>query len=234
MNWKDEIGNYCDRDGFLCPARVDPMQRPGSGNSLLYMSLYIITLHRRGEMTPEDYAWYCRSVDQFQPPGKRGCFTRGPYSSDKNTSFDDYNALLAASYQIEPTIAFNILKYGNRHLGVYNAEGSWKYTKKQFLWRAPQFMAHMYFANKIRPNWFLRLWWRLCIRNSMKADPKNQDAWIMSWLLVITAAGQDPKCDLVGLQWFNRLFEVFGKEGAEGICARCLEAGHPLGKEFRL
>lgn len=233
MSLREEIKEFTDADGLVSPVKTFEGQRNASGNGLLYTSLYYLTLFKRGELTLDDIKRFIDIMKSCQ--GERiGTYTRGPIHSDRNTSFDDYIAVLACSRYLSSKISNEILNHGKSTAGYYNASPDPKFIFKQWLWRSPSFAAHCYFATGQKPLWLFKTGWKVSILLALRKKKEDQDAWILTWLLCEAARGVDPVCDEYIEIWYKKLHEVFGN-AARGICERILfYPDHPLGKYFVL
>jgi hypothetical protein len=112
-----------------------------------------------------------------------GALTREP-GKLINTSFDDYLSRACVTHDD----AERILNHGLDHWGFYDVEGHSLFAKKrwkQFLWRSPGFIAHLYFAAGRKPNPFLILAWVVSVFICTLQGKHKQDAWMQTHLMIL-------------------------------------------------
>ena len=221
-NLKTLIKDYQDAYGLVSNEPVPAGQKESSLNGLLYTSEYMVTLLQRGECESHDFEIFNRIVEHCSICP--GYYIRHPLSTDVS-SFDDYVGISAASSKF----AQNILDYSGERKGIDGHQVR--------LWLQRQVIAHLLFAAGRKPNFFDRFIWCISIISSMFAAKTNQDAHMLSWLLVYRMAKgyktthKAHLCALVGLVWL-KVYRARFKQEAQAVCARTLRPGHPLGTHF--
>jgi hypothetical protein len=90
----------------------------------------------------------------------------------------------------------------------YNNVNPGTVHRSSWLGRQNQLITHLKFAAGRKPGLFAKLYWCAVILNSMSADKNNNDAWIMSYLLVRTAKGKSKLCDFIGNLWTKTMMTV--------------------------
>lgn len=232
----DEIYEFTDADGFVSPRKCEANQRNASGNGHLYNGLFYLCLSLRDELTQDHEKAFERITRSCQPAAQiTGVYTRGPVHPNKNTTFDDYTALLVASKYLENNLAYEILEHGRQSFGIYNTHlEKLEKPSKQFLWRNPSFIALSRQCTGLDAGifkWFAigAVWWnifRLAIR--LARYDRSQDSELFSWLVI---RGFDLQEKLTGKVFESLIEHRFGN--VNEIMKRVLvDKNHPLVKYF--
>lgn len=259
--WTD-LAIYTDTDGCIAPTR-GPHQGSASRNGLLYTSEAFITMSRlmaNGVHYLSTGPEFTRLVNLcWKEPG---LLKRGPHFTDQEGP-DDYVGVIACSAIYAPDILWKIYNYGQNKTKLrgiftdgkttnlwlwksldfifgwvsvrynYNNVNPGTMSRSSWLGRQGQLIAHLHHALGTRPSFLLRMWWALAVFSASFAAKTDQDSWMLTWLLVTTYRGGSRLCTLASKVWWYSLHKNFGQE-AQGICARTLEPGHPLGRYFVL
>lgn len=167
---------YRDADGLVSPRPTTPGQRNASGNGILYTSEYYIALHLKGLVTTADREEAFRVFGACEMQISPGRFMRTPIHRDE-CSFDDYVGLAACSHLLGLPFARRLVAYGKAH--------GW--TWHSWFGRQPQFVAHLLWAAGDKPALWRRVWWMLTVLYSAFRPKHDQDARILTWLLVLVA-----------------------------------------------
>jgi len=233
MALREEIRDYRDADKLVAYYKCDPTKSNASGNGVLYTSLYYLTLQRRGELTDEDCTEFRKIMDRCQTE-YAGLYKRGPYHPDQN-AMDDYIGLTTASRLIWEEISKDVLIYGQSTGWVYNNVQPAQFTFTSWFGRMPQVIAHFHWAAGETPPLWMQMYWSLALFYSSFAKKEDQDAWLMSWLMIQSRYGGLGKpMGWAARKWWLKYDENFPGIGAPGLVARCLDPGHPLGRYFIL
>lgn len=199
MSLREEIKAYQDDDHLVAPWKTTPGQRNASGNGPAYTALFLILLKRMNltDDTPQPY-FAIRGCFK-----KMGLLTRGPVQTDQE-QMDDYIAVTAAS----PIFAAEVLAYGRQQKLLrfnYNNVTPGKFTLNSWIGRMPHVVIHFQFAAGEMPNILKRLYWALVVITAGKKNPKDQDARLLTWLMISVARGKSKICDYAIKKWEARL-----------------------------
>lgn len=236
MSLHEEIYDYTDYDGFIAPQKCERTQRNASGNGLLYLGLYHLCLSLRNEHTQDDEKAFERIVRSCQPsPQITGVYTRGPAHPNKNTTFDDYTAILVASKYLNNNFAYEILEHGRQSFGIYNTHlEKLEKPSKQFLWRNPSFVALSRKCTGLDAGWcgtlaIAAVWWNIFrLFTRLARYDRSQDSELFSWLVI---RGFDWQEKLTGKVFEWLIERRFGN--VNEIVKRVLvDKSHPLVKYF--
>lgn len=116
-----------------------------------------------------------------------------------------------------------------------------EFNDSAWLGRQIQLRAHFQFAALQSPGFFARLAWAYSIYKATKASKTDQDAWLLSWCLIKTVKSKSNKfynwlIVKPSNLWYKKREELFGEKIGDfsSLFTSVLEAGHPLGKYFKL
>lgn len=230
MGLKEDILEYMDADGLVAPWKVPSGSRNGSGNGLLYTSLYYILLANKGLVgTPERLAF----MDTVLPcqSSQDGVYNRGPVHPDQEGP-DDYIALVAASSILGlKSICWGILTHGiekpfqlgplKLYFNYCNITKENVLHRSSWLGRMPQLVAHMKFACGVRVPLWQKLVWCYSVVSGVYAKEDNFDAKILSYLLCRVGVGSSKLCDFFR-GYFSRRINM------EAVIKRALGEENPL------
>lgn len=136
---RDEIKNYTDGLGYVCPHPVEAGVLRGCDNETMFTSEYHVMLHKRKEDLPHDAEeWEIKMMKCMKEPG---LMVRSPGDTWLDSPDNMLGVLCAAQVLERPLVAKLILSYGYRHLGIYNPTGESQWIWSAFLWRQPQLFA---------------------------------------------------------------------------------------------
>lgn len=210
---------YMDDDSLVSPVKTFPGQKGASGNGLLYTAEYCILMRNlKG-----------RYMDVFQDTVLRcetkwGFLVRSP-GSDDISSYDDYIGVAS----VLPMVASSIVQFKGDRVS--------KDGRKFRLWLRQEVVAHCEFGCGMTPPILRRIYWCLCVLYSGLFSKRfDQDAWMLTWLLVYTQKDSYPCnkswiCRQTGKLWMKIL--KWRDHEHQKICARTLsDPDHPLGKHF--
>lgn len=151
---REEIARFRQPDGLVSPKR-DP-EIDSTGNGLLYTSLYMILLGRRGGFSSDDAHEFRRIVNRcWARSGKvlgrtyPGCLSRSPTKTDEQESWDDYQAVAYAGMLAGLPFARLMLAHARKFTPWWVPGGIWNNlvpgatSSKAWLGRSPMFMAHL-------------------------------------------------------------------------------------------
>ncbi len=230
MTLKEYIKNYMDSDNLVALNPTVPGQVNASGNGLLYTSLYYMCLSLRNELDESDhfdFDYLIRTCER-----EPGLLMRGPHHGDQEGP-DDYLGVTAASLLLSlPNIPAKIVAYGN-HRYIYNnvQPGTYYHPDGRFnwsamFWRMPQVIAHFHHTNRSKPTLFHRIYWALAVMYSTKEPASNQDAWMLSYLLVSAHDDRSWICRQVFKLW-NKKRKAKGI-AVKDIVMRVMGPMHPV------
>lgn len=252
----DELSNgWVDGNGLVSPEPCDPTNlNSASGNGVLYTAEAILTLDRRGELTPGALALWMHSLSRcFVDSGLLARAPLGKSFALDIEQIDDYHGILAVSARFDYRVAEEILDYG-RNVRVkigplrlpfwYNSTNpsdplrdirsgkiAWSAC---FFPRFPQLVAAMYWAAHKKAPWYLNFYAALVVVIACFAKRTNTDAPMLTWLLCYTNTHALLPSKLVSLAeklWRWQYKRQWGEE-ASGICGRTMNRNHPLGRYF--
>lgn len=236
MSLSEEIYKYTDYDRFVSPRRCSRLEKNASGNGILYLSLKHVLLSIRDERTSDTDKEFESVIRSCQPsPFITGVYTRGPNHPNKNTTFDDYTALLVASKYLSNNFAYEILEYGRQSFGIYNTHlEKLEKPSKQFLWRNPSFIALSRQCTGLDSGafkWFAigAVWWNIFrLATHLARYDRGQDCELFSWLVI---RGFDLQEKLTGKVFESLIEHRFGN--VNEIMKRVLvDKDHTLIKYF--
>lgn len=235
MSLREDILPYTDADGLVAPWKVPQGHRNGSGNGLLYTSLYYILLTNKGLIgTPERLAF----METIMPCESSipGVYNRSPVHPDQEGP-DDYIGLVAAASILElKSICWGILTHGMEkpfQLGPIKLFFNYCNIAKEvvlhrssWLGRMPQVVAHIKLACGVQPTFVQKLVWCYSVISSVYAKEDNFDARILSYLLVRNySVGGDgirnALCDWA-VRWFLKRTDM------SKVMQKAFGEGHPL------
>lgn len=249
---RSEINQYVFSPGLVSHRRLDSWEmnpktasEDPSGNGVLYTAIYFLTLKKLGALTEEDLARFRATIRQCYKPGTIGLVMRSPRKPDQEGP-DDYVGASA----VDKYIAQEILTYGVKYppllLGfipipyVFNTEQERKFTFKAWLGRQVQLIAHWKTCAGRGAGLFSSVWWAVVMWLGTFKDERDNDGWMLSWLL----SENTPRCKIFKwdlgewffCRWARNYWRVKAQEKfgdrVQGMAARCLEPGHPIGKYF--
>lgn len=230
MSLADEVSTaWMDGDRLPTPAPCTGGIN-GSGNGLLYLSLLMIQLKRRGEFGPKEKEWWDSVILSCEV--EPGLFKRGPHQPDQE-AMDDLTMVALASKILNDHVAIDMVQYGRRHFPPYvfnNVNpGKLKFTDGRWntnamLFRMLQLVAHLKWCASERPNFILRAYTAAVIATSGK--PGDQDSWLFSWALIQSSKGESWLCAWAAKRWQKRMLKEWGS--FQAVVAKCLRPNHPI------
>lgn len=237
MGLREEIyqGGYVDQFGLIAPSRVTPDRVYGSQNGLLFTAEFVVMLKKRGELTFDAKEHFFNIYQKCMV--EKGLFARGPGHPEQEGP-DDYVGIAALSYALDLPLAKWVLDYGRSHpvswgpLTLdYNYNNVTPNTLdprgSSWLGRQPQLIAHLMWAAGETPPLWMRLWWCLVIVLSTFAEPGDQDARFLSWLLVNT--GKHGWIEKIAIKWWYYKLKKTYPDGMRSVAGSgYFEAGHPF------
>lgn len=239
---RKEINQYVFNPGLVSHRRLDSWEMnpktasdDPTGNGVLYTAIYFMTLGKLGDLREEDKWRFRETVRQCYKNGSYGLIMRSPRKPDQEGP-DDYVAASA----VDRAIALDILSYGKNYPAkvlkfipipyVFNTEQERVFTFKAWLGRQVQLIAHWRTCAGLRAGFFSSAWWSVVLFIGAFKDKRDNDGWMLSWIL----AENCPDwffCRWARNFWRTKAQDVFGAE-VQGMAARCLEPGHPIGRHF--
>jgi len=174
-----EFKNYMDSYGL-----VHPEPNTISHNGIRFTVEYAAACARLGLLSTDVKNQIFLSIQACEK--LPGLYQRHPIEHQRSQEGpDDYVAigllakLLGASF-----IAERLINYGKQNGFVFNNIHPGKFTLSSWLGRQPQLIAHWYFAAGKKAPLFHRMVWVATILMASRAKREDQDAWILSWMLV--------------------------------------------------
>lgn len=213
-------------------------QSPGeleqnSDNALLYYGDYV----RICKILDEPYSNISEDfksvVRKYYVQGNAGLLNRRPIGSTAE-AFDDYVGILSAAASISPEIAFEIFNYGKQNNWCFNNlnPGSiiFKVLNPKFYFgRIFGFIAHAYFANKLKPSFFEQLRWiAALLMDAYKKDGTSQTR--LCWHFVKTYEDSNLNltlCNLTVKIWKKSFWKAF-PEGMGQLFKEYFNKDHPF------
>ena len=205
VEFADALGEYTDADGLVSPYRMQVGQRNGSGNGLLYTSLAYLLLAVRARQYGVQFAEMVRKC--YLLPG---LLRRGPAHPDHEGP-DDYLAVGAAAGVLRlgafggacKQVAGEILRYGRAHWWMMNNvdPGRWRWSS--WFGRFPALIAHLEWAAWEPPPLWRRLAWAGALWLASRAEARQQDSWVQSWMMVLTVEALDVESLTPTLRWWE-------------------------------
>lgn len=95
-----------------------------------------------------------------------------------------------------------------------------------WLGRHVPLIAHMKFKLDLMPPLWQRLWWALSV--AFSGSEKNQDPWVLNWLLIITARGRTPLIRWASRRYWRRLYRTFPRGLADVWTEYFDDPNHPF------
>lgn len=185
MGLREDFAEYTDKDGLL-----QPWTDRSSGNGLLYTSEMFILLVKLGMARQKDYDHYFSILKSCEVVP--GLYHRSPDNKDQQGP-DDYVGITAAGLLLGTVVPKWVLDYGRDNDWVWNnlypgtlRDRDGGYHMSPWLGRQLSFLCHLFFAAKERPTLLLRLSWAVAVIRAAYRKREDQDAKILSWLLVET------------------------------------------------
>ncbi len=226
---------YRDKAGLIQPV-INPGQ-DASGNGLLYTAEYVLALHKLKLLTVEDCHKFLTTV--YKCMLEPGLLKRSPTHTDQQ-GLDDYVGVMAALYVTRRwAAADSIHKYGKDHWWVYNNSqpGTIRHKDGRINWsamffRMPQVIAHFKWATNRTPNLFERLYWFGTIIVASRAEKKNQDAWVLSYLLIQVMDRRSLLCTLAAEIWEMQFRKHYPGGLGEVLGSYFNNTEHPLCVHF--
>jgi len=148
----------------------------------------------------------CYSALRLCEPSQNGFLIRHPEKPDDQISIDCFVGWGLASFYLSPLMSMRVL-YRLQKCWYFNVNDQ-KVWWKGFLGRFPQLLAHLHFAAGMKAPLFQRLWWVATVLLSTRAEAKDQDAWALSWALVVVAQDQKGMVQWARQKWINKFKEV--------------------------
>lgn len=224
VEFSKDFTPYIDKFGLVTPNGQQ------SGNGLLYTSEAIIAMADNDIITPlqKQYFFDVFRNCEIIP----GLFRRDPENLDYQEGPDDYVGIAAASpfisFNTSGSFASRILRYGRlsrasirgvlEKIGVpswivklfgwikvkynYNNVTPGETNKGSWLGRQGQLITHFQFAAGENPWMWRKVWWCGAVLSSLRAPKDDTDSYILSWLLVRTAAGKSILCNITIKIWY--------------------------------
>jgi len=219
-----EMKPYVDRFGLVTPSGGT------SGNGLLYTSEWLLTLFRQGILDDETTQKYSEAIDKCQVT--KGLFNRHPEATTHRNATDDYIGVIAVSRALGLPYAHFIYRHGVKYAWVFNNVNPGFFHISSWFGRKFQFRAHVKFGIGMKPNLFERLVWCYSVITSAWKPLTDQDARTLTWLLVITASGQDDLTDKVGEWWMSK-FKSQYKNGMSTVLEDYFGFQHPIARYIK-
>lgn len=230
MSLKEEIKDYIDTEGFVSPEPIDPLEtlHRGSDNGLLYTSEYIVLLHKRKELTPEDTAIYLNMV--LSCIDENGLLSRHPHDNFMQEGSDDYYGVLNACKAVGNThIARLFLGAINKYCGFLNNVNPGKPTLSSFLVRQPQFITSVIAAAFPSPYCLLHIAIRLLFfpfflitamiiaTAGIFAGKEDLDNRRLTWHVLNNTKSCSILCYIASRFWWRRLYKDYGDQGMRAV-----------------
>ena len=246
--FREEMKPYFDEIGLVCP---HPGQ--GSGNGLLYLAEYVMTLHMSGWLTTHDHLSFLSALTKCNAGLPSGLYGRAPWNKDQEGPDDYIGIAAAASVCGYPHVAGDILEYGRSNpvklwgpiklKYVYNNElpGTFKHRDGRTNWSAwmgrnVSLIAHIQFAAGEKVSWWRKLAWIYAVLSATR-HPDDQDEWILSWMLIQTARGRfgeglwKAAFQTVELAWTGSLYKHW-PGGLNQVLKKYFNHDHPIATRF--
>jgi hypothetical protein len=132
-----------------------------------------------------------------------GLYMRTPDNYFGQEGPDDYHGVALASFLYDPSMAREVLAYGQNTFPTYYYKNSDKAKLlSPWLGRMPQLIAALKWAAGYEPTEFEKLYWMGVITAS--AFDKQQDSKMLSWALCKIAEGREKRIDRVIAFWRNK------------------------------
>ena len=191
---------YVDKNGLIAPTVGG-----GSLNGVLYTAISMIVMEDNKALPDElKQQFGDRLAKCFKEPG---LLTRTPDLHPDQEGPDDLVGICAVAKLLGFPFAKDVLKYGLKHFFVYNNDG--KLRGEDFLGRQIQLVTHMFYCAIGFCPPFFGVYWALAIWHSAFAKKENQDAFMLSWLLIRCL----PKHNLLGRLaakfWYKKMYAHF-------------------------
>ncbi len=155
------------------------------------------------------------------------CYSRYPDRAE-NTSVDDLIAIGGLDF----ISAQNILNCARSNLGFYSVDG--KRTWSQFIFRFQGLWAHLKIRAEEKLDIYYKLVWALSLYLAAQNPIENQDAWLLSHLMVITYERSKLKswiCDTAVKYWKSKKSLPSWQIMSYYLCPDCQD--HPLIEAWR-
>lgn len=233
----DEIKQYIDKNGLVCPNPVEPDVIRGSDNGTAFTSEYYCMLVDNNQLLDSDpLAWETVIRSCMRTPGLT---VRAPGDLVIDAP-DNIVAILGAAKRLNvPSVAKDMLSYGIRHLGVYDPqpEGTpWNWSAFQF--RQVQLVFAMLCASNTY-KWYKFWYWPLALYTALvilvscyKTPTEDTDSRRLCWSLINATTKDSLLCRLVSVVWWKRLRKDYGDEGYRAVCSIYYKPNgeHPFAK----
>lgn len=229
MSLTTEIAtSYEDFNGLVSSKKCHESDVNPTGNGVMYTGELMTLLKLRDELTDFDKQYFMDTMKKCMPVS--GLLIRGPGWNE--TDPDDYYGFCAGVVATgETTLAEAVLTYGWLRFGSFNGADPTKWTPGTFLWRQPQMLFALYAAAKRRTAWLwpLEIFTALIIATScITADPKDQDARRLSWLLIQATKNFSWLCKAASWFWYKRLLRDWGPTGMRQVYSSYYGSEHPF------
>lgn len=216
---RQRILPYLDADGLVAPRKTKPGEVNVSGNGLMYLAEHVLDLR---VIDPQAHSGesFRRVVKSCWKDGIVGLLNRSPTHRDQEGP-DDLIAVAAA----DSWVAYCILDYGKNEparIGpmklryfynnvrpgtCYHRDGK-RLNWSAWLGRQPQVVAHLHWCAGKRPPLWMRVWWCLVIGFTGILEPRSEDAWRLSRILVWSASLRGGWMERVAIRiWARRLLK---------------------------
>lgn len=171
---KQNIEGFVDENGLVSGDGAV------SGNGLRYTSEYLLGLALKGLRDLDDDYKFFPIIDSCQI--ETGLFSRDPDKVSDQQGPDDYVALISMSWWMKQKYHLWIYQYAQKNNYIFlNARANVDTIKSAWFGRMQQFVAHLKYANNVKPDLKQRLIWAYCVAVAPKKD--DQDSWCLAWHL---------------------------------------------------
>lgn len=213
------------------PDEKNPVSGSGepTGNTVLYTSLACIMLKRLFPKLGSDLMDYAALIYRCYRNGeRRGLVCRSPWKKNPGdqVGIDDYTAMVATSELVNKFT----LDYGKKHYWYFDAEIGGKFSLNKWFGRYPQWIAQVYWASQKKAPFWTEVWTWFVIGLGMFKRKDNQDGHLLTWLLTESIPARH-WLQKQRARW-RRSYSKKWPGQEQGIAARVLEPGHPVGQYF--
>ena len=231
MALRDEIVQYFDGNGLVCPGPQPVGGGKGSDNGPMYTSEYYVMLKMSNQINDSDIADFGQKIGQCV--NHDGMLCRVPIGQhDGQEQVDDYYGVLNGCVKLGNTeIPRKFVLAMIRFFGFMDNENPGKIDFNSWMLRQPQLMACM--ASAAFPSWLNPLhillrslvapaYWYAAIviaLSCMGTDPSNTDARRLAWHLIGATENKSLLCWIASKIWLKRLYKDYGADGMKAVAA---------------
>jgi hypothetical protein len=168
-----------------------------------------------------------------------GLYGRSRTNRDQQ-GIDDYVGVSTAAWMVGSIhVAKEILNYGKKNVWVYNnvrpgTNDDWdgSFNASAQMGRYPALICHLYWCAKETPPLWLQIYWAGSVLLASFKPRKDQDNWILSWLMIQVGRGRTWFIDLViSIHEFQR--NMIFKDGMRQVFLEYFgDPEHPCARYF--